>query len=101
MTTDGPAAKAILREYLQAQRQVLLDKLDGSKPTASPGAAEIIKGNTTPKITDGGLVKWWDLASWEGDDTEPLVQAERYLAARGLLDYHPTNKHWVRPRRSA
>lgn len=29
MTTDGPAAKAILREYLQAQRQVLLDKLDG------------------------------------------------------------------------
>lgn len=61
-------------------------------------ARDTIRSNTTAHTMDGGKTTWWDLASWEEEDTEPLDQAVRYLEARGLLEHYPTNSNWVSPR---
>ena len=41
---------------------------------------------------------WYDTTNVNPDDREFVKDAVIYLRGRGLLDQHPTNPLWVRPR---
>lgn len=61
---------------------------------ADESAVCLIESDSHPLDQDG--VRWWDTAFAEGDASDGMQQALRYLEARGQLLRHPTRGALVR-----
>ena len=61
---------------------------------ADESAVCLIESDSHPFDQDG--VRWWDTTFAEGDASDGMQQALRYLEARGLLIRHPETHNSVR-----